>query len=184
MKRSGFKGLVAAGLVATSIASTTSVVSASDMFLKISGIKGESTDKAHKDSIEVLSWSWGMSTGTGKVKRGTIAPQCIQDLKLTKLVDSSTPQLITSGVLGEVANEATLSVRKSGEQQQDYLVITMKDVLVSSYQTGSVDGSNSQLVDEIVLHFSSIQGEYRPQDAKGGLGPAVTFDISSTCPDK
>ena len=37
MKRSGFKGLVAAGLVATSIASSTSVVSASDMFLKLTG---------------------------------------------------------------------------------------------------------------------------------------------------
>src|ERR1044072_9332916 len=44
MKRSGFKGLVAAGLVAASVASSTSVVSASDMFLKIGNIKGESTD--------------------------------------------------------------------------------------------------------------------------------------------
>ena len=66
--------------MAASVASSTSVVSASDMFLKISGIKGESTDSKHKDEIDVLSWSWGTSTGTGKVKRGTIAPQCIQDL--------------------------------------------------------------------------------------------------------
>jgi hypothetical protein len=50
MRRSGFKGLVAAGLVAASIASSTSVVSASaDMFLKISGIKGESADAVHKE---------------------------------------------------------------------------------------------------------------------------------------
>jgi hypothetical protein len=87
MRRTGFKGLVAAGLVATSIASSTSVVSASDMFLKLTGIKGESTDKTHRGEIDVLSWSWGMSTGTGKVKRGTIAPQCIQDLTLTKYID-------------------------------------------------------------------------------------------------
>ena len=81
MKRSGFKGLVYAGLVAASVASTTSVVSASDIFAKIGDIKGESLDSKHKDEIEVLSWSWGTSTGTGKVKRGTIAPQCIQDLR-------------------------------------------------------------------------------------------------------
>ena len=79
MRRSSFKGLVAAGLMATSIVSSTSVVSASDMFLKISGVKGESQDSKHKDSIDVLSWSWGTSTGTGKVKRGSLAPQCIQD---------------------------------------------------------------------------------------------------------
>src|SRR5215208_3992575 len=115
MKRSGFKGLVAAGLVAASVASTTSVVSASDMFLKLTGVKGESTDSKHKDEIEVLSWSWGMSTGTARVKKGTIAPKCIQDLQLTKLSDSATPQLIMNGVLGQPAKEGTLTMRKAGK---------------------------------------------------------------------
>ena len=32
---------------------------ASDMFLKIDGIKGESNDDKYKDQIEVLSFSWG-----------------------------------------------------------------------------------------------------------------------------
>ena len=32
-----------------------------DMFLKMDGIKGESVDDKHKDEIDVLSWSWGMS---------------------------------------------------------------------------------------------------------------------------
>ncbi len=184
MKRSGFKGLVAAGLVAASVASSTSVVSASDMFLKISGIKGESTDSKHKDSIDVLSWSWGMSTGTGKVKRGTIAPKCIQDLALTKFVDSATPQLIMNGVMGEAAKEATLTVRKSGskDQPQEYLVIKMQDVLVTSYQTGGSSGDNQPLVDTVVLSFSSIQGEYRPQNPDGSVGTAVVFQINSTCP--
>lgn len=182
MRRTGFKGLVAAGLVAASVASTTSVVSASDMFLKISGIKGESTDKAHKDSIEILSWSWGMSEGTGKVKRGTVAPKCIQDLELTKLVDSSTPALITHGVLGETAKEATITVRKSGGDQQDYLIIKMTDVMVSSYQTGSDAASNSALVDTVVLSFSTIQGEYKRQRPDGSLDSGVTFSINSTCP--
>ena len=36
-----------------------------DMFLDMDGIKGESIDSKHKDTIDVLSWSWGMSqTGT------------------------------------------------------------------------------------------------------------------------
>lgn len=182
MKRSGFKGLVMAGLVATSIASSTSVVSASDMFLKISGIKGESTDYKHKDEIDVLSWSWGMSTGTGKVKKGTIAPQCIQDLALTKFVDSSTPQLIMQGVLGQTAKEATLTLRKSGKEQQEYLIIKMTDVLVTSYQTGGASGSDQPLVDSVVLSFSSIEGEYRPQKDDGSLGTPVVFEINSTCP--
>ena len=184
MKRSGFKGLVAAGLVATSIASTTSVVSASDMFLKLSGIKGESQDSKHKDEIEILSWSWGMSTGTGKVKRGTIAPQCIQDLQLTKLTDSASPQLIMNGVLGQVAKEGTLTMRKAGKDQQEFLIIKMSDVLVTSYQTGGNAGSETNLVDAVTLNFSSISGEYKTQRDDGSLSSPVFFQIDSTCPQK
>lgn len=183
MKRSGFKGLVAAGLVATSIASSTSVVSAnSNIFLKLGDIKGESTDQKHKDWIEVLSWSWGMSAGTGRVKKGTIAPQCIQDLTLTKFVDSSSPEIIMAAVLGEVAKEATLTLRKAGGDQQEYLIVKMSDVLVTSYQTGGGGGNEAQITDEVVLHFSSIRGEYRPQSADGKLGTPVVFNISSDCP--
>lgn len=182
MKRSGFKGLVAAGLVAASVASSTSVVSASDMFLKLSGIKGESQDEKHKDEIDVLSWSWGMSTGTGKVKKGTIAPQCIQDLQLTKFTDSASPQLIMAGVLGQTAKEGTLTMRKAGKEQQEFLVIKMTDVLVTSYQTGGSSGNESNLVDNVTLHFSSIEGEYRKQQPDGSLGSPVTFQIDSTCP--
>lgn len=184
MKRSGFKGLVAAGLVATSIASSTSVVSASDMFLKLSGIKGESLDAKHKDEIDVLSWSWGTSTGTGKVKHGTVAPQCIQDLVLTKFVDTSTPQLIMQAVMGQAAKDGTLTVRKSGsKEQQEYLVLKMTDVLVTSYQTGGSAASDQLLIDQVVLHFSSIEGEYRPQKDDGTLGAPVVFQINSTCPE-
>ena len=34
---------------------------ASDIFAKIGDIKGESLDSKHKDEIEVLSYSWGVS---------------------------------------------------------------------------------------------------------------------------
>jgi len=183
MRRTTFKGLVAAGLVATSLASSTTVVSASDMFLKLTGIKGESIDEKHKGEIDVLSWSWGTSTGTGKVKRGTVAPQCIQDLALTKFVDSSTPELLMQAVKGEHIKEGILTLRKSGKEQQEYLVIKMTDVLVTAYQTGGSSGSDAPLVDTVLLSFSRIEGEYRPQKADGSLGTPVIFDIDSTCPD-
>ena len=35
-----------------------------DAFLKIATIPGESTDDKHKDWIEVLSYSWGVSQQT------------------------------------------------------------------------------------------------------------------------
>jgi type VI secretion system secreted protein Hcp len=34
---------------------------AEEMFLKIDGIQGESTDASHKDEINILSYTWGES---------------------------------------------------------------------------------------------------------------------------
>ena len=43
---------------------------AADYFLKLEGIKGESTDDKHKDEIDVLSFSWGASQITSWQKAG------------------------------------------------------------------------------------------------------------------
>jgi hypothetical protein len=39
---------------------------ASDIFAKLGDIKGESMDDKHKDEIEVLSYSWGVTNQTRK----------------------------------------------------------------------------------------------------------------------
>ena len=42
---------------------------AADIFAKIGDIKGESLDSKHKDEVEVLSWSWGVSQ-SGSINAG------------------------------------------------------------------------------------------------------------------
>ncbi|HVQ74408.1 MAG TPA: type VI secretion system tube protein Hcp, partial [Candidatus Binatia bacterium] len=43
-----------------------------DMFMTVDGIEGESKDGSHKNEIDVLSWSWGLSqSGTGHVGGGS-----------------------------------------------------------------------------------------------------------------
>ena len=42
---------------------------ASDIFAKLGDIKGESLDSKHKDEIEVLSYSWGV-TNAGSMAHG------------------------------------------------------------------------------------------------------------------
>jgi type VI secretion system secreted protein Hcp len=182
MRRSGFKGLVAAGIVATGIAASTTAVAASDMFLKLSGVQGESQDSKHKNEIDVLSWSWGTSTGLAKTKRGTVPEACIQDLHLVKIVDSASPALITMAVMGQVAPDAVLTVRKSGgDIPNEYFILRMTNVSVSSFQTGGSD-FGGQLTEQVTLHFDQLKGEYRPQKPDGSSGPAITFDVSGACP--
>lgn len=43
-----------------------------DFFLKIDGIKGESTDKAHKGEIEIESFSWGETNDVDRRDRKSV----------------------------------------------------------------------------------------------------------------
>src|SRR4051812_37050056 len=65
------------------------LVVASDIFAKIGDIKGESLDDKHKDEIEVLSWSWGVSsTGVrGGGVGGGAGKASIHDLSFTHKID-------------------------------------------------------------------------------------------------
>ena len=69
---------------------------AADIFAKLGDIKGESTDDKHKDEVEVLSYSWGVtntahigSGGGGGVGRATF-----QDLSIVHKIDKASPQLL------------------------------------------------------------------------------------------
>ena len=145
-----------------------------DYFLKLDGIKGESTDSKHKGEIEIESFSWG-ETNTGSFSSapgagGGTGKVSFQDLHLTKLADISSTNLMYHCASGKHITEATLTVRKAGEQQQEYYKVKLSDVLVSSYQSGGHSGGELIPTDQFSLNFAKIQFEYYPQDAKGKLG--------------
>jgi len=174
MKRQSFRGLFTTGVVATTLLLGTSTFAAVDMFLKIPGIDGESTDEKHKNEIDVLAWSWGGSAGQGQGKNAT----CIQDLSFTKYIDAATPGLIMNTVMGQVVPTATLVVRKAGGVQLEYLTLTMKNVTVSSYSTGG-SGGEDRLTENVTLHFEKLEGKYQRQDPKGGaMGPPLEWEVS------
>jgi type VI secretion system secreted protein Hcp len=145
-----------------------------DYFLKLDGIEGESTDSKHKNEIDVLSWSWGETQqgthsgggggGAGKVQ--------MRDFHFTMKANKATPKLFLACATGQHIKEALLTVRKAGGDQQPYLCIKFKDLLVSSYQTG---GSHGDVVptDQISLNFSEIEFEYKPQKPDGSLDAPV-----------
>ena len=180
MKRQGLSKWFTSGVLAMSMLAASTPALASDMFLKIDGIKGESQVKGHKDEIEIMSWSWGQSTGTARVKKGRLPATCIQDLHLMKQIDKSTPALITNGILGNVAPTAVLTLTKdSGEGTAlEFLKLTMKNVTIVSFQTSASDGGGLP-TESVSLHFESMTGEYRQQDIKGLPGDAITWDITA-----
>lgn len=146
-----------------------------DMFLKIDGIKGESRDSKHKDEIEILSYSWGLSqSGTTAFGGGGGAGKVqFQDFHFTNAVSKASPSLFLKCATGEHIKEATLTVRKAGGEQQDFLIIKLNDALVSSYQSGGSSGDNLP-TDSVSINYAKIEYTYKEQKEDGSLGGDVS----------
>src|SRR6478736_5966474 len=128
---------------------------ATSMFARIGAIKGESRDAKHKDEIEVLSWSWGLSqSGTaGQGGGGGAGKTSFHDFSFTHHVDKASPSLMKACATGEHIKDATITLRKAGKGQQEYLVIKMTDVLVTSVST-SVSVEADAAIEGVALAFA------------------------------
>ena len=145
-----------------------------DVYLKIGDVKGESKDAKHKDEIEVLSWSWGISNpvdaragagkGAGKAN--------FNDLSFMHSVDKSSPVLLKACAMGDHFADATLVSRKAGKGQQEYLIVKLKEVFVSSVQPS---GSSEHPMESVSISFGHIDLEYKPQKDDGSLDAGVHF---------
>jgi len=148
---------------------------ASDIFAKIGDIKGESLDDKHKGEVEVLSWSWGVSQ-EGSMAHGSgggSGKANFSDFHMTHYIDKASPVLMKACATGEHIKEATITVRKAGKGQQEYLIIKMNDILITSVQP-SGSGSESG-VESVSMQSSKVDLEYKPQKADGSLDAGLHF---------
>ena len=170
--------VITAFLATTTLFSPVGATAPTDIFLKIDGINGESLDVKYPNDIVVRAWSWGESSGTASTRKGSVPKSCIHDISITKNLDSSSPQLIMDTVSGKVIPTATLTMRKAGSMEFEYLVMKMTNVIISSYATGEADGGD-QIKETITLHFDSMEGNYKKQNPDGTAGQAVIWDVSN-----
>lgn len=154
----------------------------SDFHIKLAGVDGESKHKDHKGEIEVHSWSWsvanassaavGGGSGKGKATAG--------DFTFTHNYDKASPNLAKSCVSGKHFDSLVLTCRKSGEGQQEYLKVTLKEAFVTSVHPGGTAGGD--VMEVVNLSFKDIDFTYKPQDAQGSTGASSTFgwNVAST----
>ena len=146
-----------------------------DVFAKLGDIKGESLDDKHKDEVELLSWSWGVSqAGSASPGGGGARKPSFNDFHFTHHVDKASPNLMKACATGAHIKEATITVRKAGKGQQEYLIIKMHDVLIANV-TPSMGGDGQSTAENVALQFAKVQLEYKPQKADGSLDAGVFF---------
>jgi type VI secretion system secreted protein Hcp len=147
---------------------------ATDIFAKIGDIKGESFDSKHKDEIEVLSFSWGVTNS------GTISPgggggagkATFHDLTFTHRIDKASPGLMRACATGSHIKEAMITQRKAGKSQQEYLIVKMNDIIVTGVMLGSSAQDSSE---SVTMAFAKVDFEYKTQKQDGSLDAGIHF---------
>ena len=150
-------------------------MAAVDYFLKIEGVDGESHDSKHKNELDIESWSFGeTNSGTGHAGGGHGAGKVVmQDMHFVTKFQKSSVKMMLACANGEHIKKATLTCRKAGKEQQEYLKVTLTDVLVSSYQVGGSSHGDVMPTDQFSLNFAKIEFEYKPQKQDGTLDSAM-----------
>lgn len=149
-----------------------------EMFLKLAGIDGESTDAKHKGEIDVLAWSWGLSQeggspaggggGAGRVK--------IENISIQKLVDLASPLLLSFSATGKHISDGTLTTRKAGKGAKaggEFLLFKMSNVIVTSVQVAAAQDGNAP-TESITLSFGKVEFDYKDK--------AFKFDVTGGKP--
>ena len=142
---------------------TNEAYAAIEMYLKIDGIEGESTDPGQVDEIDVESLQWGVVNQDKK--RGEAGKVTIQDLNFIMVFNKSSPKIMEASAEGKQIPKAVLTLREGGDDK--YLTITSTEVIISSYQTGTDPMSTTAQLDKVSLNFGKIEFEYQQRDRDG-----------------
>jgi len=142
---------------------------ATDYFLHIDTIEGESTSDKHRNWIDVDSWAWGVSSVAGKAVFDPFSWQ--------QGLDRSVVPLFLGVATGKHFKDATLDVVKAGADPQSFFQMVFGDVLLTSLK---LNGGATQSAAGALM-YDRVTLRYRPQDDKGAFGAWVEggFDLKA-----
>lgn len=144
-----------------------------DAFLKIDGIPGESTDDKHKDWIEILSYSHGLSqpsAGSRSTGGAASAERCNHhDFSIVKALDKASPKLALFCCTGEHIPKVKIELCRAAKDKTKYMEYLMSDVIISSVRPGgSAQGGEPLPLEEVSFNYGKIEWTYTATDPKSG----------------
>ena len=153
-----------------------------DFFLKIEGIEGESTKKGHEKQIDIHSMNFGVSAPLQIGHGGTglsAGKASFGEISFTKFTDKSSPKLYQAcGAGTHIPKVEFFGQKQTGDTPLVYFIVTLSDVMVSSFQNSGAGGS--EMVEQLSFGYSKIEFKYIEQNAKGSAAGTnvAAFDVS------
>jgi type VI secretion system secreted protein Hcp len=147
-----------------------------DMYLKIEGIDGESTDDKHSKWIEVLSFSHGLSqpvSGASATGGRTGGRADFSHLSIAKVIDNATPDLSIKCAKGTHIPEIKLDMCLATDEKHVFGTYILKNCIVSSVSIGGSSGEGMKPVENVSFAYGSFKWEYTPIDSTGKGGTKI-----------
>lgn len=153
---------------------------ASDSYIKIGSLKGESTDEQFKEWVDVLAWSWSASnSGTfGSGGGGGAGKVNIGDFSFTKNMDISSPKTLLALCKGKHFEKIEFKSRKAGDKPFVFLEYVFTDCIMTTYATGGSHGE-VQYTENMAFNFAKVDFKYSQQAKSGGLEKDDKMDYST-----
>ena len=169
-------GLVAGLVTAFLLTFATPASAADSLFLKLSGIEGESTDDRHRNQIELESYFQSVQNGaTFSFGAGAAGKSSCGEIVVRKKIDRASPALIMRVLTGTRIPDGLITFRRAGTDQQVYYTVQMTDIIVSSVEQSEVPASDRTVMETVKMKARQFRFNYAPQKPDGSLGPVLTF---------
>jgi len=133
-------------------------------YIKVGDIKGESTERAHKDWIICEKFSQGLeqaqlASGAARQRRSVV----LNDLIITKKLDKATPMLMEICAKGQTLPQVELHMVANGNIKYK---LTLNNVRISGINTSTICEPDCKLVDEVAFSYSQITWVYLDNTGK------------------
>jgi type VI secretion system secreted protein Hcp len=150
--------------------------SASDLFLKLNGIDGSSTDAQHAKEIELESYSQSVQSGaTFSFGAAAAGKASCGDIVVSKRIDLSSAALIMKVLTGTRVTDGKVTFRRPGKDMQEYYTVQLTDIIVTSVEQADAADAGSIVKEIVKLKARQFRFTYRDQNPDGTLGAVQTF---------
>jgi type VI secretion system secreted protein Hcp len=98
-----------------------------------------------------------------------------QDLVIVHRIDKASPVLFQACATGKHLKDATITHRKAGKGQHEYLIVKLDDVLITAVSHSGNSGQPDTGSETVSLTFGKVDLEYRPQRPDGSPDAGIHF---------
>lgn len=148
---------------------------ANDMFLKVDGAEGSSTDSKHKGWIDIESYSFGGSQASTQYSGGGAGSGRVsfQDFHFTAKAGKESPVMFGFMCKGQHIKKVQLQQQKAGGKAMIFLDILLEECFMTSVVMGDSTGGDQPQV-QYSLNFTKNTFIYTPQKNDGSPDGPVT----------